>query len=180
MLRIHAVLWESTGSFEMLVFQTLLAGNIGQFGAPGTVVLMMGGGEPDGEGDGVVVGAGDDEAGDALWASAASAAPALAWRAPALGRTGLGAAAGDPLVAQPAPAAIIAATTAAAPMRRALVTKCPVSEVTVASWHGQRWCTLDPAKPSQVRTQPGWQKRPMPDIGSADLLYSGLPWQHAP
>jgi len=40
MLRSHAALWESTGSFEMLVFHTLLAGNIGQFGAPGTVVVM--------------------------------------------------------------------------------------------------------------------------------------------
>jgi hypothetical protein len=38
MLRSQAALWESTGSLEMSVFHTLLAGNTGQFGAPGTVV----------------------------------------------------------------------------------------------------------------------------------------------
>src|SRR5215471_7471922 len=38
MLRIHAALWAFTGNWEMSVFHTLLAGNIGQFGAPGTVV----------------------------------------------------------------------------------------------------------------------------------------------
>src|SRR5580700_3772017 len=38
MLRIQAALWAFTGSREMSVFQMLLAGNIGQFGAPGTVV----------------------------------------------------------------------------------------------------------------------------------------------
>src|SRR5579863_1893197 len=38
MLRSQAALWASTGSREMSVFQMLLAGNIGQFGAPGTVV----------------------------------------------------------------------------------------------------------------------------------------------
>jgi hypothetical protein len=43
----------------------LSAGNIGQFGAPGTVVVSTGGGGADGVGVGVGVGAGDDEAGDA-------------------------------------------------------------------------------------------------------------------
>src|SRR5215471_8631763 len=38
MLRIQAALWAFTGNREMSVFYTLLAGNIGQFGAPGTVV----------------------------------------------------------------------------------------------------------------------------------------------
>ncbi len=38
MLRIHAALCLFTGSLEMLVFHTLLAGNIGQLAAPGTVV----------------------------------------------------------------------------------------------------------------------------------------------
>src|SRR5690348_8435531 len=38
MLRIQAELSAFTGNWEMSVFQTLLAGNIGQFGAPGTVV----------------------------------------------------------------------------------------------------------------------------------------------
>jgi hypothetical protein len=39
MLFIQAALREFTGSLEMLVFQMLSAGNIGQPGAPGTVVL---------------------------------------------------------------------------------------------------------------------------------------------
>jgi hypothetical protein len=38
MLAIHAALWGSTGSWEMLVFHTLSAGNIGQLGAPGNGV----------------------------------------------------------------------------------------------------------------------------------------------
>src|SRR5580700_2695116 len=38
MLRIQAALWALTGNWEMSVFQTLSAGNIGQFGAPGTTV----------------------------------------------------------------------------------------------------------------------------------------------
>jgi hypothetical protein len=39
MLASHAALCGFTGSLEMSVFQTLFAGNIGQPGAPGTVVL---------------------------------------------------------------------------------------------------------------------------------------------
>jgi uracil-DNA glycosylase len=123
---------------------------------------MTGGGEPDGEGDGVLVGAGDDDVGDALWASAASAAPGVACTEPALGRAVLGAAAGDPPVAQPAPAAAIAATAATAPMRRALVTKCPVSEITVASWHGRRRRTRHPAKTSRALA-----KRPLAEAVNA-------------
>ena len=42
MLASHAALCSSTGSLEMLVFHTLLAGNIGQSGAPGTTVDMTG------------------------------------------------------------------------------------------------------------------------------------------
>jgi hypothetical protein len=38
MLRIQAALCLFTGSWEMSVFHTLSDGNIGQFGAPGTVV----------------------------------------------------------------------------------------------------------------------------------------------
>ncbi len=41
MLRIQAELWESIGSLEMSVFQTLSAGNIGQPLAPGTLVVMF-------------------------------------------------------------------------------------------------------------------------------------------
>src|SRR5580700_11437743 len=49
MLRSQAALWASTGNWDMSVFQMLLAGNIGQSGAPGTVVppaagLVAGGG----------------------------------------------------------------------------------------------------------------------------------------
>ena len=42
MLRSQAALCGSTGSLEMSVFQTLFAGNIGQFGAPGTAVPPTG------------------------------------------------------------------------------------------------------------------------------------------
>jgi hypothetical protein len=42
MLASHAALCELTGSWEILVFHTLSAGNIGQFGAPGTVVAVTG------------------------------------------------------------------------------------------------------------------------------------------
>ena len=38
MLANHVLLWALTGSEAMAVFQTLSAGNIGQPGAPGTVV----------------------------------------------------------------------------------------------------------------------------------------------
>src|ERR1700722_4694669 len=38
MLAIHSALWGSTGSWEMFVFHTLSAGNIGQLGAPGSGV----------------------------------------------------------------------------------------------------------------------------------------------
>src|ERR1700691_6098666 len=41
MLASHAALCSSTGSLEMLVFHTLLAGNMGQFGAPGTTTVDM-------------------------------------------------------------------------------------------------------------------------------------------
>src|SRR5271165_4518820 len=42
MLASQAALCLLTGSLEMLVFQTLSAGNIGQFGAPGTEVASTG------------------------------------------------------------------------------------------------------------------------------------------
>src|SRR5215472_1572174 len=42
MLASHAGPCLSTGSLEILVFHTLLAGNMGQFGAPGTTVVMTG------------------------------------------------------------------------------------------------------------------------------------------
>ena len=42
MLASQAALCSSTGSLEILVFHTLSAGNIGQFGAPGTAVAATG------------------------------------------------------------------------------------------------------------------------------------------
>jgi hypothetical protein len=42
MLASHAALFVSSGSLEMLVFHTLFAGNMGQFGAPGTTVDVTG------------------------------------------------------------------------------------------------------------------------------------------
>jgi hypothetical protein len=48
MLRIQAALRELTGSLEMSLFQTLLAGNIGQSAAPGTLVPAGGGGGAEG------------------------------------------------------------------------------------------------------------------------------------
>jgi hypothetical protein len=44
MLAIHSALWGSTGSWEMFVFHTLSAGNIGQLGAPGSGVPAAAGG----------------------------------------------------------------------------------------------------------------------------------------
>jgi hypothetical protein len=143
MLRSHAALWESTGSLEMLVFHTLFAGNIGQFGAPGTVVVMTGIGvtgavwEAAAEGDGD---AGADA--DVVLEVAADASVVLE-----LPGDELSVAAADPAgtagptsaavlagaVAQPAAAAVSAITAAAIAARRVLVTKCPVSKCTVAS-----------------------------------------------
>jgi uracil-DNA glycosylase len=147
MLFIQAALCESTGSLEILVFHTLSAGNIGQFGAPGTVVVTTGVGDGDGEGVIVAVGDADVVAEPAADADAAAGFAAGApfepgadvWvsAATAAGRAGLGAAAGVPAVAQPVAAAVTATTAAAAPARLAPFTKCPVSEVTVASWHGR-------------------------------------------
>jgi hypothetical protein len=103
MLASHAALWLSTGSWETLVFQTLLAGNIGQFGAPGTTVVMTG---ALGCGVGVTLG----RAGDGL-GSAASRALSAAF-SPAL-RCALG------VDAAVQPATRTAATAAAAVAARA-------------------------------------------------------------
>ena len=183
MLRSHAALRASTGSFEMLVFHTLSAGNIGQFGAPGTVVVMATGGAGVSDGDGET----DDSAGtvgDAETASAAGAAliTAPGVRAPAPECGGLVADAGSPTVAHPAPTAMSASTATAAPARRAVVTKCPVSQVTVASWHGRSRRTRYPAEFVR-RVLPGGpalQMGPKAGVPPAGLLYSGLPWRHAP
>jgi hypothetical protein len=134
----------------MLVFHTLLAGNIGQFAAPGTVVA----GDFAGAGAfvAVAVGAGVAVGADAgvaagfsvlgpavsvipnelvavtpvrLPAFAASFAPTLA---------GLAGLAG--LAAQPA-AQVTAATATAVRNVNFLDAKCPVRMLTVESWHGR-------------------------------------------
>jgi hypothetical protein len=112
MLRSHAALWELTGSFEMLAFHTLFAGNMGQFGAPGTVVVAAAAAEPADAGRAEVTLTDDVRA-------EVPAVPA-AW-----------------LVAHPALAAVTAIKPATVAARRVLVTKCPVSEATGASSHGR-------------------------------------------
>src|SRR5579872_2690293 len=77
MLASHAALCASTGNPEMLVFHTLLAGNIGQFGAPGTTVVMAGGlGFARGDGGAL------DRAGDGLGSAASCALSPAVWPAP--------------------------------------------------------------------------------------------------
>jgi hypothetical protein len=129
MLCIQAALFETTGSSEMLVFHTLSAGNIGQLGAPSTVVpvtaLAAGGADADGAAD---EGGAD---GDVLgWVEC----PAETLRVEVLcARCEAGAALAP--AEQPLLAAVIAikAATALAPAVR-LVT-CDVTGIIVASWH---------------------------------------------
>ncbi|HEY7323337.1 MAG TPA: hypothetical protein VH520_00820 [Streptosporangiaceae bacterium] len=120
MLAIQDALCESTGSPEMLVFQTLSAGNIGQPGAPGTVVPVGALRADEGAADG-------DEAGCAEgWAEMpASAAP----------YPGFGAAAFRTPAEQPALAAVIAISAAATAARTARLVKRDVGGITVASCH---------------------------------------------
>jgi hypothetical protein len=121
MLRSQAMLCESTGSLEMLVFQMLSAGNIGQPGAPGTVVDLAAAAS-------VGEASGDTHDADA----AADDADAAADDADA--------AAGDAscevvaVVVQPLTS--VTATTAAVARRRTDATSGPSGEITVASWHG--------------------------------------------
>jgi hypothetical protein len=128
MLRSQAELCESTGSFEMFVFQTLSAGNSGQFGAPVTVV----------DDDDARAGNADGETGDAD--DAAPAAEAIADDADEI--------AGDVdavvgvAAAQP-PA--VTASSAARPTPRIAPTKCRVSKATQAWWHAARRRRADPA-----------------------------------
>src|SRR5271156_4332925 len=137
MLCIQAALCESTGSSEMLVFHTLSAGNIGQLGAPSTVVpvtaLTGGGADLDGTAD---EGAGD---GDVL---GCTECPAETLRVEALWLEALCARAeGGAALApaeQPLLAAMIAIRAAAAPARALRMVTCDVTGIIVASWHGPR------------------------------------------
>jgi len=121
MLFIHAELCVSTGSSEMLVFHTLFAGNIGQFGAPGTVVALAGAPRRVAE----VCGAADG-----------LAVAALLVKDPALLLVTAPAACGDPPATPPHAAMAVAIMTPAV-TRAAWVMNCPVTEPTVASWHGR-------------------------------------------
>jgi len=155
MLRSHAALWESTGSLEMLVFHTLLAGNIGQFGAPGTVVVIT-----------VVFTdrfaapvAGPAEAAGSCAVDAASVAGACA-------------------AEQAVPAPVTATTAAAAAAARTLTVRCLVGLRTVASWHGHSRHTGQPGEfADESAGRAG--KRSKAGIVAANLQYSVLTWRHA-
>src|SRR5258708_1228230 len=129
MLASHAALCLFTGSFEMLVFHTLSAGNIGQLGAPGTVAVMTG----------------LPLALAIVVAVRPQVRCAFEGRVPArpAGRSALtdarSAVAGAVLaVAAPQPATEMASIAPAANRRTRRSTKCPVSMRTVPSWHGRR------------------------------------------
>jgi hypothetical protein len=130
MLCIQAALYGFTGSSEMLVFHTLSAGNIGQLGAPGTVVpvtaLIAAGADTDGAADEC------DADGDAL-GRRECAAEILGVEAWCAGREAAVVAAP---AEQPALAAVIAIRAAAADVRAVRLVTCDVTGIIVASWHG--------------------------------------------
>jgi hypothetical protein len=140
MLCIQAALRGSTGSFEMLVFHTLSAGNIGQLGAPATVVpvtaLTAGGADTDGTAD---EGGAD---GDALGRPERSA-EAVRVDVPC-DRPEAAAATGP--AEQPAVAALIAISAATAPVRAACLVTSDVTGIIVASWHGPARRSGNPVK----------------------------------
>ena len=124
----------------MLVFHTLSAGNIGQSGAPSTVVpvtaLTAGGAGRDGtadegEADGDALGRLECPA-EAVWVEAPCARPEAA------------AATGPP--EQPAPAAVTPISAAAAHVRAARLVTGDVTGIIVASWHGAAGRSGDPVK----------------------------------
>ena len=113
----------------MLVFHTLLAGNIGHFGAPGTVVV-------------IATRLAAEDAGTARFAAAvanpAEAAGALAVDAASV--------AGACAAEQAVPTAVTATTAAAAAAARTLTGTCLVGLRTVASWHGHSRHTGQPGE----------------------------------
>ena len=121
MLRIQAALFASTGSLEMLVFHTLSAGNIGQLGAPGTVVPVTVPAAGEDADDGDVAGCTECSAEMAALAAPCPRSPSAAIPA---------------RLEQPVPAARTAISAAAAPTRPARTVRRDVSGITVASWHG--------------------------------------------
>src|ERR1700733_9768273 len=129
MLAIQAALCLLTGSREMLVFHTLLAGNSWHFGAPGTDVPGT-----DVPGTGVAV----------CMALSVSARPDTA--------PGRAAAVSDA-------AQVTAAAASARLRGSLLAQKCPVSVFTLASWHGLWPGTGQPANPAPFPAGEGGQKR---------------------
>jgi hypothetical protein len=123
MLAIHAALCGSTGSLEMLVFQTLSAGNRGHLAAPGT--FGPAGAEAEAGGPPAKAAAGAEArggAGAAAWAGAGAETAGLPARAAAVSAT-------------PQATAEVAKMARRANERAA---NCPVSMPTVASWHGRQ------------------------------------------
>ena len=136
MLASHAALCWSTGSLEIFVFQTLLAGNAGQFGAPGTVVPASN-----------AASAGDDDAvgvaplADVAGLAEAASVAARPVRLPAAVCALYGLVPDDgaaPQAARHVP--IMMSVAVPSGSRRAM--KCPDSRLTVASWHAR----ADPAR----------------------------------
>jgi hypothetical protein len=121
----------------MLVFQTLSAGNMGQFGAPGTVVPVTAGGA---DADGLALEGAADGAALVREAPAADSPAVEVLCAP------LEAAAVRAPAEQPAPAAAIATTATTAPAREARTVTRDIGRITVASWHGPAGRTGDRLK----------------------------------
>lgn len=152
----------------MFAFQTLSAGNIGHPAAPGTVVDNAAEGRAEvvfDAGEAVVGGtegaAGDDEV------------------LPGDGDTDALVAAGD---ADAQPLAVIAASTTTTATRRTEAARRCSSVITVASWHAHkgRACRSWLISPSSAGpAEPVWMRFKAKPARS-DLLYSGLPWRHAP
>jgi hypothetical protein len=161
MLRSHAALWESTGSLEMLVFHTLLAGNIGQFGAPGTVVV-------------IATRLAVEDAGTTR-SAAAEVDPAEAADACAVDAVSVAGAGAAEQAALTAASATIPAAAAAA---RTLTGRSLVGFRTVASWHGHSPHTGHPGELGNRHTG-CTSKRSKAGIATANLQYSVLTWRHA-
>jgi hypothetical protein len=154
----------------------LLAGNIGQFGAPGTVVVITG----------VVIATGlaAEDAGAAGFA-AAVACPAGAAGACAVDAASVaGACAAGACVAgacateQAVPAPVTATTAAAAAAARTLTVACLIGLRTVASWHGHSRHTRQLGEFGDRRAGCAG-KRSKAGIVAANLQYSELTWRHA-
>jgi uracil-DNA glycosylase len=132
MLASQAALCLLTGSLEMLVFHTLSAGNIGHFGAPGTMVVMTGAAVAAWRVvalTAVVPGRAAAASGSGRAVAASAAPPDVPACVPVLAESSVPVGA----AAHPATQAVTAA--AAKIPRPPRTVKCRVSLSTVASWH---------------------------------------------